>query len=202
MKTVRAVLGATCCITFLLIHSVQVHSELVLPNPLENTLESIQNPQDLVQLMRDHFKFVDDYDLFGTLDYWQSPEEFWASKTGDCEDYALFAKFVLEKKGMEAFVVSLYGPHGYGHTITLYREKERFNVINEDRLYQYESKTVEEALSRVNPQWTWGAFAEQKGTRGWPLRTIKNPTYLIQLAKKKERKAFFLFRIFEIFKRS
>ena len=110
-------------------------------------------------------------------DYWQNPEEFLRRKAGDCEDYALFAQYVLEKLGFDSFVVSFYAPDGFAHTVTVYKDAEKFNVINEDRLYKYRSKTIEEALSRIHPTWTWGAIAREKEKRGWKLQTLRNPAF-------------------------
>lgn len=144
-------------------------------SPLEALPHPILGPQDLVRFLKKNFKFIEDEKLFGVHDYWQTPEEFLGRRTGDCEDYALFAKFVLQSLGYEAEVVSFYGPDNYAHTIAVYKENGRFNVINEDRLYRYQSRTIEEALSKVHPLWAWGAIAEQRGTRGWIKRQLLNP---------------------------
>ena len=137
----------------------------------------INNPKDLVKFMKKNFTFTEDPDLFGQVDYWQSPEEFLKKRAGDCEDYALFSQHMLKQLGLESHVISFYGKNGFAHTITVFKDKGVYNVINEDRLYKYKAKSLEEALSRVNPYWTWGAFAEIRGKRGWMLRLILNPAF-------------------------
>ena len=138
------------------------------------TLQIFTSPKDIANFLHQNFKFAPDEKIFGEEDYWQAPEEFWKNRKGDCEDYALFSKSALEKLGIEAFVVSLYGDRGYGHTVTVFREEGRYNVINEDRLYNFRSKSIEEALTRIHPGWTWGAVARREGNRGWLIRELQN----------------------------
>ena len=126
--------------------------------------------------MKKKFDFVLDEDQFGTADYWQSPEEFWQNKKGDCEDYAVFSKTVLENLGFEATIISLYGPDGYAHTVTIFKDENGYSVMNEDRLYRYGTATLEEAVSRIFPDWTWAGIARLQGTRGWLIRELHNPT--------------------------
>ena len=141
--------------------------------PFHELIKELSSPEILVRFMHENFTFIDDLRLFGTEDYWQTPEELWSRREGDCEDYALFAEKVLREQGIEAYAVSFYGKKGYAHTVTIFAENGSYQVINEDRLYKYEAKTIEEALSRIYPAWNWGAFAEQRGSRGWAIQKIK-----------------------------
>ena len=143
---------------------------------LEDILSSVKTPEDLVQLMKKEFKYVEDDRLLGQNDYWQSPEELWKHKAGDCEDFALFAQYVLKKQGFETQVVSLYGAGGYGHTVAIFKRNGKYHVMNEDRLSYYNASSLEEALTRVNPSWIWASIAARRGGRGWSLREIRNPS--------------------------
>lgn len=133
--------------------------------------------KSLAGYMKKNFEFVDDYTLFGEIDYWQSPEEFWTSRRGDCEDYALFTQSILESQGIESYVVSFYDNTGYGHTVTVIRDGDTYNVMNEDRFYEYKAATIEEALTKVHPTWVWGGIAEKRETRGWMLQKLTNPAF-------------------------
>ncbi len=153
-------------------------SEILLPTPsFDDAMTHIDSPKSLVNFLRENFEFEEDKTLFNTKDYWQSPQEFWAKKAGDCEDYALFAQYALSQRGYDAYVVSYYGHKGLAHTVTIYEENGRYNVINQDKLYKFQARTVEEALTKVSKRWTWGAVAEQHGTRGWMLQELVNPSY-------------------------
>ena len=123
--------------------------------------------------MHSNFRFTDDESLFGTEDYWQSPEEFWRLRAGDCEDYALLAQYVLTRLGYESYVVSLYDDQLYAHTIAVFRDENGFQVMNEDRLYEFDSGNLEDALSLTYPGWSWGAVAELRNTRGWMIQKLQ-----------------------------
>lgn len=149
--------------------------ELTFLSPIySDGLPQAISPENITKILRSEFRFVDDEKLFGRLDYWQSPEEFWSRKAGDCEDYALFAQEALSNLGFEAHVISLYGEGGYAHTITVFKQHEKFNVINEDRLLNFQADSVEETLTRVFNRWTWASIAERKAGRGWPIRILTN----------------------------
>ena len=139
-------------------------------------VQDIKTPKELSKFLKKKFQFVLDENQFDSVDYWQSPEEFWKRKKGDCEDYALFSKAILEKLGYQAHIISLYGGNGYAHTVTIFKDETGWNVMNEDRLYRYEASTLEEAVTRIFPDWTWASIAKLQGTRGWLVRELHNPS--------------------------
>lgn len=145
-------------------------------SPLQSIYSEITSPDTLVRWMKKNLKFVDDRKLFGNDDYWQDPSEMLQRGAGDCEDYALFAKSVLDHLGIESYVVSFYGPGHYAHTVVIFKQGEGYNVVNEDRLYRYQTRTIEEALTRIHSNWTWGGIAEKQGTRGSLIFALQNPS--------------------------
>lgn len=157
------------------IETAQGGSAIPASFSLQKVLEEISTPEELAQWMSRHFEFREDESLVGSLDYWQRPEEFLRRRQGDCEDYALFAQYILQKMGIEAYVVSLYGERGYAHTITVFKDHGRFRILNEDRLLKDRAQTIEEALSRVYAGWVWAAIAEERYGRGRMLQPILNP---------------------------
>lgn len=140
----------------------------------EQVAASTKTPQELAALMKKNFHFKEDQKLFSQEDHWQSPEEIWNRKAGDCEDYAIFAQYVLRKHGIEAEVVSFYGAGGYAHTLVMFKENGRFRMLNQHKLERFRAGSIEEALSKLNPQWTWAAIAEHKGVRGYIRETFFN----------------------------
>lgn len=139
------------------------------------TLEKLRSPEAISGFMLQNFKFVKDDDQFQKQDYWQSTEEFWKNRAGDCEDFALFAQAALKRVGIETRVVSLYAPGGYAHTVAIFRQNGTYHVMNDGRLYRYDALTIEEALTRVRADWTWASQAELRNSRGWSLLEIRNP---------------------------
>lgn len=115
---------------------------------------------------------VSDRQLFGRDDYWQSPAETLRNGKGDCEDYALLAEALLRRQKIPAWVFSVYGPGGYGHTVCAFKENGRYNVINVDQLISYQAESLEELAGKLHPRWEWAAVARRAGHRGKPLRRI------------------------------
>lgn len=151
-------------------------SPQVSSNSLDQAIESVSTPKEVAHFMKKVFTFTEDEKLFRGTDYWQSPEEFWKRRRGDCEDFALFVQYILRKHGVKGDVVSIYGANGYAHTVFIFQKEGRYDVINEDRFYPYKAKSLEEAVRRVYPYWTWAAIAERRNGRGGSLRTITNPS--------------------------
>ena len=174
MKTLTLYLTAILLVTFSASPVSAKTLPPALPFSLDELAHGIQTPQGLAQFMQTNLEFADDKDLFGTEDYWQTPEQFWELRAGDCEDYALLSHYVLTKLGYESYVVSIYDDKLYAHTITVFKDTNGFNVINEDHLYRYGSKRLEDVLTLTYPGWTWGGIAELRGTRGWMTKKLNH----------------------------
>lgn len=145
---------------------------------LSPLLEKIDSPKNLSKFMRKNFKFVEDRDNFGKVDYWQSPEEMLQLKKGDCEDFALFADAALKELGFESEVVSIYGPNQFAHTVTAFKQDGKWRVFNDGKLYKYDTDTIEASISKINAQWSWAAFTEKRQNRGWLKKIFYNPSHL------------------------
>lgn len=145
---------------------------------LSGLAQSYPTPEALARFLKGEIRFEEDRDLFGQPDYWQEPEEFLARRAGDCEDYALLAQAVLTLQGKEAFLLSLYGPQGYAHTVCVFIEESRYNVLNEDRILRYRAQSLQELATLLYPAWRWGAVAQKKGHYGRMIREIRNPSPL------------------------
>lgn len=82
------------------------------------TLEyDFQSPGQLFAYMRKNFSYKDDYDSYGVTDFWQSVDTTFAKQTGDCEDYAIFAAYHLEKMGYKVYVACITVDNKYGHAM-------------------------------------------------------------------------------------
>ena len=146
------------------------------PLSIESIVQAYPTPNGLAQFLRQTFTFKTDEELFGEMDYWQAPEEFLARRAGDCEDYALFAQAVLRKQGIESHVLSVFGEEGYAHTVCVFRQSGRYQVINQDRVQAYGAKTLETLAWQLYRGWTYGALSRLMGTRGETIRIFRNPS--------------------------
>ena len=140
-------------------------------------LEQIHSPKDLSKFMRKNFRFIPDDKNFGKTDYWQSPQEMLNLKKGDCEDFALFADAALKELGFESYVVSMYGKNKFAHTVTVFKQDGKFRVFNDGKIYKYDTDKIEDALSKINPEWIWAAFTERKNNLGWMNKIFYNPSF-------------------------
>lgn len=141
--------------------------------PLAALARSCPTPEALAEFLSTHIAFAEDQALFNTADYWQAPEELLSRREGDCEDYALLAHAVFQLQGRESYVLSLYGAEGYAHTVCIFVENGRYNVVNQDRIIRMEAPSLETLAAALCPAWNWGALAERWGTRGRALQLIK-----------------------------
>ena len=146
------------------------------PTPLiEQMAHTYTTPDAIASFLRTHFRFAQDAALFGEREHWQSPLEFLARRAGDCEDYALLARELLVRNGMEAFVFSLFGEEGYAHTVCVFVDRHgRYSIINQDRICVYEAPSLNALASLIYPAWTVGAVVERHGTLGRLVYEITN----------------------------
>ena len=136
------------------------------PTTLEQLAAIYTTPESIAAFLRKRCTFVRDETLFGTADYWQAPEELAVRRMGDCEDYALLARELLQRNSIEAFVFSLFGDRGYAHTVSVFVEDGRYNIINQDKVYYYRAPSLEAVASSLYQMWTFGGITERRGTRG------------------------------------
>src|SRR3989338_7808936 len=71
---------------------------------LDQLAAAYRTPSAIAAFLRQEVRFQRDEDLFGAIDRWQYPEEFLQRRVGDCEDYALLAKELLQRNGIESYI--------------------------------------------------------------------------------------------------
>ena len=148
-------------------------------SPLEFLARACVTPEQVARFLHDNVVFQDDLSQFGQDDYWQTPAELLVHRHGDCEDYALLAQDLLSRQGIEAFIFSLYGERGYAHTVCIFVEGGRYNVMNQDCLMRFQAGSLQELADRLYPRWSWGAIAERWGHRGRAIRVIRKENGLL-----------------------
>lgn len=157
------------------------HAErhVLSPALLDQLSHVYTTPSAIATFLHQTFTFQPDPVLFGEEDHWQSPMEFLLRRAGDCEDYALLAKELLQRNGIPAYVFSLFGDRAYAHTVCVFRDRRGFyNVINQDTVQSYRAPSLEVLASRLNPTWTMGGIVELDGTHGRMVHAIYSPSPL------------------------
>lgn len=85
-------------------------------------------PGQLDVYMRICFEYVSDADLHGIEEFWQAPETTHTLRRGDCEDYALFARHVLNACGYETHVFAAFTPDD-GHAVCVFSEAGHYHTL-------------------------------------------------------------------------
>ena len=80
---------------------------------------------------------------FDKNDYWQSPIETIKNKTGDCEDFAILNKAVLNVLGYNATVFIMRNTTS-AHAFCIFQDNDRYNMIDNSTLITLNAKSIRE----------------------------------------------------------
>ena len=150
-------------------------TEQPTPTLLDELAGTYTTPKAVAAFLHKAFTFQGDEALFGEADRWQSPEEFVARKAGDCEDYALLARALLRRNGIEAYVFSVFGKEGYAHTVCVFKDdRGRYNLIDGGKLRHLGAISLDAVASWLYPAWTVSGIAEQVGAHGQMVKQLTN----------------------------
>jgi len=148
------------------------------PVPSIDSLDALAHrystPQAIGRWFREDFHFVRDREQFGVVERWQAPEEFLATRRGDCEDFALLARELLVRNGVEAFVFSLFGDDGYAHTVCAFRDRDGYSVLTRRGVQRIRARSLEGLATRLHPSWNFGGVVERDGVYGRLVRELRN----------------------------
>jgi len=114
-------------------------------------------PEKIAHYIWQRFEVESDQAQFGTVDYWQTPEELLANQGGDCEDFALFAHEILKINGINSFIVNIYS-NQFAHTVTIYKENGHYRMLDGKRIKKAKARSLLELLNKVYPHWREGAI--------------------------------------------
>lgn len=144
----------------------------------------LHTPQDVALYIWRHFDFENDQAQFGREDYWQSPAEMIKNKKGDCEDFALFAREMLRRNGIQAFVINLYGDKA--HALCIYKNHGLYGAVDGGNYIPADYQDLRTLLSYVDPFWQKADIADiDAANHGRILAEFPN------MHKKSGRKFFF-----------
>ena len=185
-KTIAAFGFFAVSVALVLIYtSAPANAQLLDQNFSINTLAShLKNPQDVALYMWRHFNYEGDQRQFGQEDYWQSAAEIFQTKKGDCEDFAIFAKQILEINGYRAFILNLHGTKD--HSICIFKQGGKYGAVDGGQFIAADFENLQSLISYIDRFWTKAAIVEADSWHaGRVLANIFNP--------KKPSKKFFLF---------
>ncbi len=151
---------------------------------LDELAARYDTPAKVWYLLEQTVTYAYDRQVWGGDEYFATAEELWARKRGDCEDYAVFAKALLERNGYTTVLFSAWRPErdaggNDGHTVVAVLEHGRWNHISNLGYVRAEAATQEELAASIFPTWTrsntWvyaGPAVTRDGLNGWRVATM------------------------------
>jgi predicted transglutaminase-like cysteine proteinase len=151
---------------------------------LEQLAAIYDTPAKVWYLLEQTATYTFDRQIYGNDEYFATADEFWARKRGDCEDYAAFAKALLDRAGYTTVLFSAWRQErdaggNDGHTVVAFLEHGRWNHISNLGYVKAEAATHEELAASIFPNWTrsntWvyaGPVASRDGLNGWRIATM------------------------------
>ena len=122
---------------------------------------SIKNPIELGDWLTSNFTYQGEE---GKNDYWKSPKETIKDKGGDCEDFAILSKHILDKNGYKTYLIAIrYHGLDYGHIITLIKHPD--NTYSHFSNMYYLSKRYKNLRSLLDArfeQYKWSSASYVK----------------------------------------
>lgn len=78
---------------------------MLFDSDVEDTGLTFSSAEEIYSYVLDTFTYKSDF-VVHNRDYWQSPKETLDRKTGDCEDFATFILYELDKIGIEGLLLA------------------------------------------------------------------------------------------------
>ena len=117
----------------------------------QQVVEFCRTPQELSDWMKINLTYREDK----SWEEFKSPERTFNDGYGDCDDFALFSKFVLEYHGISTNIISIWGDN-YGHAIVLCHYGYFSNTTFFPGTY-----TIRDVCNICNKDWTgWSVYPE------------------------------------------
>ena len=115
-----------------------------------------KTPKDALQWVSRNIKYVGDPVAHNSLEYWQGPLETIQRGTGDCEDYAILAGWLLLKNfNINTSIIIAQNVDKQGHAMLLYDNKwlspQAYGLIENPQAWTViDTITIQQALAWAN----------------------------------------------------
>lgn len=135
------------------------------PDRLSLLAQEIKDPEGLSQYMKKNFTYRSDSRNYGKDEFWQSAEEMMGQKVGDCEDYAAFAKAILERLGFQTTIVSVYW-NTNAHTVAVFKADGKLGYFDLHKLKTSRADSVADLAGDIHGGWDYAALMRQQNRQG------------------------------------
>jgi predicted transglutaminase-like cysteine proteinase len=104
------------------------------PKTIDELTAKCKTPSDISTWMWNHITYKTDKAKHGVKEYWQTAEETFNSRSGDCEDFSVLAKKVLDSHGFLCYILCVWGLKNgdvQGHAVcAVYWKNRWYHVSN------------------------------------------------------------------------
>ncbi len=136
--------------------------ELKEASSFETVVQDLNTPQKVYDWMRTNITYRQDT---SAADEFCDAETTFARGYGDCDDYAMFANYVLEQHGYATQVVSVY-TETQGHAVCVWKdEHNKMNAISNTGVQEISAPNLMNVADAVYPDWkVYAVYPSNEGT--------------------------------------
>lgn len=123
---------------------------------------AVTTPNELAEWLGKDFRYCLTFP-----DRWQTPEETMEVRSGDCEDFAALASYVLDRIGVSngILVINFKGTD-LGHVVCIWKETDgSFSYISNRKLYRTGETDIKKAIERYYPEWESAILTNGEGIK-------------------------------------
>lgn len=122
----------------------------------EETIRKLNTPFKIASWLAANVKYVPD-----TGEYWQTALETFNRRIGDCDDFARFACYCLNRHGYEAYILTMWDASS-GHATALFEGDKGYETIGTCGLVRHRTDRIEIVVGFFCPTWDgWIVFDEE-----------------------------------------
>ncbi|MBI4706950.1 MAG: hypothetical protein HY761_03370 [Candidatus Omnitrophica bacterium] len=129
--------------------AVLVFSGISSASNLDANCLGIHSPGQLAGWLKNEFKYRAEMP-----DKWQSAEETFKLKKGDCEDFAIISQKILGDLGIKAQILVIkFKGIVQSHAVCIFKQDRYYNFISNQKIVYTKAVSVKEAISECYPDW-------------------------------------------------
>jgi predicted transglutaminase-like cysteine proteinase len=117
---------------------------------LQATAQALPTPETCMLWMNGHIRYQPD----GAGDEYRDPQVTYDLGYGDCDDYAMFASYVLRQHGYETQVLSVFTATT-GHTVCVWKDAAgRYDYISNTGIKKISAASLPDIAADIYSDWT------------------------------------------------
>ena len=107
----------------------------------EDTVKALDTPWKINCWLQANVKYVSD-----KIDYWQTAQETFSRRQGDCDDSARFAQYCLNRHGYQSFFLLMWG-ESKGHATALFKDGHGYYTLGTYGLVPHNTEDIDMVVS-------------------------------------------------------